>query len=105
MIGDSLHGSACLVINPVTVDNFAALFNCYLLKLFILVGTEALSSVAWSTLVRYCHFGVSPVNYSDSDRGSTDDLLLQISSCVVWQTRDLHLSLNTYMYLLSPRLW
>ena len=34
-------------------------------------------------------------------RGSTDDLLLlQISSGVVWQTRDLHLSRNT-LYLLS----
>ena len=29
--------------------------------------------------------------------------LLQISSGVVWQTRDLHLSCNT-LYLLSPRL-
>ena len=36
-------------------------------------------------------------------RGSTDDLLLQISSGVVCQTRDLHLSRNT-LYLLSPRL-
>ena len=37
-------------------------------------------------------------------RGSTDDLhLLQISSCVVWQTRDLHLSRNT-LYLVSSRL-
>ena len=35
---------------------------------------------------------------------STDDiLLLLISSGVVWQTRDLHLSHNT-LYLLSPRL-
>ena len=41
-----------------------------------------------------------------AQRYSTDDmLLLQISSCVVWQTRDLHLSRNMlYMYLLSPRL-
>ena len=39
-----------------------------------------------------------------SYRGSADDLLLlQISSGVVWQTRDLHLSRNT-LYLLSPRL-
>ena len=30
-------------------------------------------------------------------------LLLQISSGVVWQSRDLHLSHNT-LYLLSPRL-
>ena len=37
-------------------------------------------------------------------RGSTDDLLLlQISSGVVWQNRDLQLSRNT-LYLLSPRL-
>ena len=37
-------------------------------------------------------------------RGSTDDLrLLKISSGVVWQTRDLHLTRNT-LYLLSPRL-
>ena len=37
-------------------------------------------------------------------RGSTDDLLLlQISSGVVWQSRDLQLSRNT-LYLLSPRL-
>ena len=36
--------------------------------------------------------------------GSTDDLLLlKISSGVVRQTRDLHLSRNT-LYLLSPRL-
>ena len=33
----------------------------------------------------------------------TDDLLLlQISSCVVWQSRGLKLSRNT-LYLLSPR--
>ena len=36
-------------------------------------------------------------------RGSTVDLLLRISSGVVWQTRDLHLS-NNMLVLLSPRL-
>ena len=54
--------SACLVINPITVDNFAVLLNCTRvdrasdfmmapdLKLFIQVGwTEALLSIAWST--------------------------------------------------------
>ena len=52
--------SACLVINPIITDNFAALFNCTLvdqasdydgpdLKVFILVGTGALSSIDWST--------------------------------------------------------
>ena len=55
------------------------------LKLFILVGWDRSSFVC--CLVH---------------RRSTDDLLLlQISSGVVWQTRDLHLSRNT-LYLLSP---
>ena len=70
----------CLVINPIMVDNFAALFNCPPadrvsdydnpdLKLFILVGWDR-SSFA-SCLAH---------------RGSTVDLiLLQISSGVVWQ--------------------
>ena len=37
------------------------------------------------------------------NRGSTYDILLQISSGVVWQNRDLHLSRNT-LYLLSHHL-
>ena len=53
--------SACLVINPITVGNFAALFNCTPvdrasdydgsdLKLFVMVGWDrSSSSVAWST--------------------------------------------------------
>ena len=57
-----MRQSACLVINPITVNNFAALFNCAPvdrapdssdfpnLKLFILVGLDrSSSSVAWST--------------------------------------------------------
>ena len=45
-----MRQSACLVINPITVDNFTALFNCPDLKLFILVGWDrSFSSVAWST--------------------------------------------------------
>ena len=57
-----MRQSACLVINLITVDNFAALFNCTSvdrasdsmmapdLKLFILVGWDrSFSSVAWST--------------------------------------------------------
>ena len=57
-----MQHSACLVINPITVDNFAALLNCILVvrtsdsmmasasgyKL-LLYGTGALLSVAWST--------------------------------------------------------
>ena len=70
---------ACLVINLITIDNFAALFNCTLvdrmadsmmapdLKLFILVGSDGSSFVC--CLVH---------------RGSTDDpLLLRIPSGVV----------------------
>ena len=49
-----MRQSACLVINPSTVDNFAALFNCTPmdrasdgpdLKLFILVGWDRSSFV------------------------------------------------------------
>ena len=93
---DSLHAS---VINPITVDSFAALFNCTpvdrasdsvmapILKLFILFSWDQSSFVC--CLVH---------------RGSTDDLpLLQISSGVVWQTRYLLLSRIT-LYLLSHRL-
>ena len=93
-----MRQSAGLVINPIMVDNFAALFNCMPvdrtsdydcpeLKLFILVGWDRSSFV--------CCF---------VHRGSTDDLvLLQIFSGVVSQSRDLKLSHNT-LYLLSPRL-
>ena len=87
---------ACLFINPIMVDNYAVLFNCTPVDrasdyggpdLFILVGWDQSSFVC--CLVH---------------QGSTDDLhLLQISSCVVWQTRDLNMSRNT-LYLLSPRL-
>ena len=95
---NDMRQSACLMINPITVDSFAALFNCTPvdresdydspdLKLFILVGFDRSSFV--SCLVH---------------RGSADDLLLlQIFSGVVWQSRDLQLSRNT-LYLLSLRL-
>ena len=85
-----MRQSACLVIGPITVDNFAPLFNCTpvdQIRLFTLVG--------WNRSSLVCCL----VN-----RGSTDYLcLLQISSGVVWQNRDLHLSRNTF-YLLSLRL-
>ena len=88
-----MRQSACLVINPITVDNFAALFNC--------------TPVDWPS----DYDGPILVGWDRSSfacclvhRGSTDALLLlQISSGVVWQTRDLHLSRNTF-YLLSHRL-
>ena len=100
-IGHALNGmrqSACLVIKPIKVDNFAALFNCTPvdrttlywprpIKLFILVCRD------WSFF--FCCL---------VHRGSTDDLLLlKISSGVVWQNRDIHLSRNT-LYLLRPHL-
>ena len=51
-----MRQSACLVINPITVDSFAALFDCTPvdrasdLMLFILVSWDRISSsVAWST--------------------------------------------------------
>ena len=87
-----MRQSAYLVINTITVANFAALFNCTPvdrasdsydgpdLKLLILVDWD------WSSFV--CCL---------VHRGSTDDLLLKISICVVWQTKDLHLSRNMYM--------
>ena len=93
-----MRQSAYLVINPITVDNFAALFYCTPvdrprlydgldLKLFILA--------CW-----YRSSFVCCLIY----RGSTDYLLLlQISSGVVWQSRDFHLSRKT-LYLLCPRL-
>ena len=49
-----MQQSACLVINPITVDGFAALFNCTPVDRasdsihFSWLGPE-LSSVAWST--------------------------------------------------------
>ena len=92
-----MQQSACLVINPITVDIFAALFKCTPVgvrlydgpdhKLFILVRLD------WSFFV--CCL---------VQRGSTDDLrLLHIFNGFVWQTRDLHLACTT-LYLLSPRL-
>ena len=80
--------SACLVFNPITVNNFASLFNCTPvgwvgglddgpnIKLFILVGLDRSFFVC--CLVH---------------RGSTVDfLLLQCSSGVVRHPRDLQVS-------------
>ena len=84
------------MINPTTIENFAALFNCPpvdqasdsvmapALKLFILVGWDRSSFIC--CLVH---------------RDSTDDLLfLQFSSGLDRQTRDLHLSSVESSYLL-----
>ena len=88
-----MRQSACLVINPITVDNFATLSKCTPvdladepdLKLFILVGKDRSS------------FSCCLVHW-----GSTDNFrLLQICSGVVWQPRDLQLPRNT-LCPLSP---
>ena len=77
---------------PITLDlggSGVRLYDGLDLKLFTLVGWD-LSSFARTLLIVH--------------RGSTDDLvLLQISSGVVWQSRDLHPSRNT-LYMLSSRL-
>ena len=78
-----MQQSACLVINPITVDNFAALFNCTPVDrasdsmmarpkaIFILAGwAGALASVSWSSraqLMIFCCFGFpAVVQASDS---------------------------------------
>ena len=88
-----MRQSVCLVINPITVYNFAVLFNftpvyrasdsMIAIKLFIFVGWDRSSFVC--CLIH---------------RGSTDDLLLlQISSGVIRQSRDFQLSRNTLCLL------
>ena len=59
-----MRQSACLVFNPITVDKYAAFFNCTpvgrasdSLKLFILVGWgRSFLSVAWPTGVQLMFF-------------------------------------------------
>ena len=88
-----MQQSACLVINPITVGNFAALFTCMLV---VRVSDSKAMHFSWDWSSFVCCL---------VHRGSTDDLLLlQISSGVVWQSSDLQLSCNM-LYLLSPRLY
>ena len=92
-----MRQSACLVINPIRFDNFAAFFSC---------TPEDRSSDSMMSRPKAIHF--SWLDQSSFvcclvHRGSTDArLLVQISIRVVWQTRDLHLSRNR-LYLSSPR--
>ena len=93
-----LRRSACLVINPITVDNFAALLNCTSLD------RASDSMMPRPKAIHFSWLGPELFVCCLVHRGSIDDLLLlQISSGVVWQSRDLHLSCNK-LYLLSPRL-
>ena len=72
-IGDNLNvmrQSACLVFNPVMVDNYAAFFSCTPvgralddLELFILVGWgRSFLSIAWPTGVQLVFFFCSRVS-------------------------------------------
>ena len=78
-----MRQSACLVINPITVNNFATLFNCMPvdrasdydgpdLKLFILVGWARSSpSVAWSNGAQLMIFFASDFQWCClTDQGS-----------------------------------
>ena len=78
-----MRQSACLVFNPITVDNYAAFFNCTPvgrasdsmmapdLKLIILVGWgRSFLSVAWSTGVQLMFFFSSGVSKLFGAQGS-----------------------------------
>ena len=76
-----MRQSACLVFNPITVDNYAAFFNCtpvgrasdsmMAIKLFILVGWGlSFLSVAWPTGVQLMFFFSSGVSKLFGAQGS-----------------------------------
>ena len=68
-----MRQSACLVIDPITVDNFAALFNC-----------TPVDRASDSKDIHFSWLGPELFVCCFVHRGSTDDLLLlQISSGVV----------------------
>ena len=93
-----MRQSVCLVINPIAVDNFAALFNC------TQVDRASDSMMARPKAIYFSWLDRSSFVCCVVLRGSTDYLLLlQISGDVVWLTRDLHLSRNA-LCLLSHRL-
>ena len=73
-----MRQSACLVFNPIMVDNYAAFFNCTSvgrasddLKLFILIGWgRSFLSVAWPTGVQLMFFFCSGVSKIYGAQGS-----------------------------------
>ena len=78
-----MRQSACLVFNPIMVDNYAAFFNCTPvgrasdsydgpdIKLFILVGWDrSFLSVAWPTGVQLVFFFCSGVSRLFGAQGS-----------------------------------
>ena len=88
----TLHGdclalmrqSACLLVNPITLDNFAAICNC---------TPEDRASGSMMARTKHYSYQLIGTGTLSSVVGPPDNLLLlHISSYVVWQTRDLHLS-------------
>ena len=86
-----MRQSACLVSNPIMVDNYAAFFYCSPmgrasdydgpdLKLFILIGWDwSFLSVAWSTGVQLVFFFCSGVSKLFGAQGSpSSDSLLNL---------------------------
>ena len=81
-----MRQSACLVINPITVDGYAALFKS------TTVDRASDSMMAPTKSYSFELVGTGAFVCCLDHQGSTDDLLLlQIFSGVVWQTRDLNL--------------
>ena len=79
-----LRQSACLLVNPITLDNFAAIFNC-----------TPVDRASDSMMARTKHYSYQSMRTGtlSSVVGPADDLLLlHISSYGDWQTRDFHLS-------------
>ena len=76
-----MRQSACLVFNPIMVDNYAAIFNCTPvgrayegpdLKLFILVGWDlSFLSDAWPTGVQLVFFFCTGVSKLFGAQGSS----------------------------------
>ena len=74
---------SCLLVNPITLDNFAAIFNC-----------TPVDRASDSMMARTKHYSYQLIGTGtfSSVVGPPDDLLLlHFSSYGVWQTRDLHL--------------
>ena len=88
----TLHGDcfalmrqfACLLVNPITLDNFAAVFNC--------TPMDRASDALMARTKQYSDQLIGTGTLSSVVGPPDELLLLHISSYVVWQTRDLHLS-------------
>ena len=81
-----MRQSECLVLNPITAYNFAALFNC------TPVERASDSIMALSKAIHFSWLGPELFYLLLGPPGLN---LLQISSRVAWQSRDLQLSRNT----------